>query len=215
MKDGKLKQDVIDELAFEPSVDAADIGVAVEAGIVTLSGHVPTYAQKEMAEKVVLRVAGVKGIAEEIEVRPPGTGQTTDDQIAKRAADTIGWNSSVPDGAVKVKVQKGWVTLSGAVNWQYQRSAAADAVRALGGVLGVSNEIEIRPHPSMADIKQRIEEALKRNAEVEARAIEIQVVGGKVVLRGMVKTWAERNAAERAAWSSPGVQTVVSDIVIA
>jgi len=215
MKDTKLKQDVIDELAFEPSVDAADIGVAVEAGIVTLSGYVPTYAQKEMAEKVVLRVAGVKGVAEEIEVRPPGTGQTTDDQIAKRAADTIGWNSSIPDGAVKVKVQKGWVTLSGAVNWQYQRSAAADAVRALGGVRGVSNEIEIRPHPSTVDIKQRIEEALKRNAEVEAKAIEIQVVGGKVVLKGMVKTLAERDAAERAAWSSPGVQTVVSDIVIA
>jgi osmotically-inducible protein OsmY len=214
MKDSKLKQDVIDELNFEPSVDAADIGVAVEDGIATLTGHVPTYAQKDMAEQVALRVKGVKGVAQEIEVRPVGTGQAADDQIAKRAVDTIGWNSSIPAGAVQVKVQKGWVTLTGEVDWQYQRSAAADAVRALGGVLGVSNEIEIRPHPHMTDIKRRIEDALKRAAEVEAKSIGVEVIGGRVTLKGTVKTWAERSAAEKAAWSAPGVQTVVSNIVI-
>lgn len=214
MKDRELKQAVIDELNFEPSIDAADVGVTVEGGIVTLSGHVPTYAQKDIVEQTALRVKGVKGIAQEIEVRPPGMGQTTDDQIAKRAVDTISWNSSIPEGAVKVKVQKGWVTLTGEVDWQYQRSAAADAVRALGGVLGVSNQIEIRPHPHTINIKQRIEDALKRTTEIEDKAIAVEVIGGKVILKGTVKTWAERIAAERAAWSAPGVQTVISDIAI-
>ena len=214
MSDKKLKQDVIDELNFEPSVDAADIGVAVEDGIVTLTGHVPTYAQKSTAEEVVRRVKGVKGIAEEIEVRPLGTGQTADDEIAKRAVSTIGWISSIPEGAVQVKVQKGWVTLTGSVDWQYQRAAAADAVRALGGVLGVSNKIEIKEYASTADIGKRIEDALKRNAEVEAKAISIKVTGSTVILEGKVRAWSERNAAVRAAWSAPGVRSVDSRIII-
>jgi osmotically-inducible protein OsmY len=214
MKDSKLKQDVIDELDFEPSIDTAGIGVAVEDGMVTLSGHVPTYAQKDMAEQVASRVKGVKGIAQEIEVRLAGTGQTADDQIAKRAVDTIGWNTSIPKGAIQVKVQKGWVTLTGKVDWQYQRSAAADSVRALGGVLGVSNQIEISPRACTTDIKQRIEDALKRNAEVEAKAITVEVIGRKVILNGTVNALTERNAAERAAWSAPGVEVVVSNIVI-
>ena len=214
MKDSKLRQDVIDELDFEPSIDAADIGVAAEDGIATLTGHVPTYAQKDMAEKVASRVKGVKGIAQEIEVRPAGTGQTADDQVARWAVDTIGWNTSIPEGAVQVKVHKGWVTLTGKVGWQYQRSAAADAVRALGGVLGVSNRIELMPHACTTDIKQRIEEALKRNAEVEAKAIAVEVIGGKVILNGTVNALTERNAAEKAAWSAPGVETVVNNVVI-
>jgi osmotically-inducible protein OsmY len=214
MKDSKLRQDVIDELDFEPSIDAADIGVAVEDSIVTLTGHVPTYAQKDMAEQVASRVKGVRGIAQEIEVRPAGTGQTADDQVARRAVDTIGWNTSIPEGAVKVKVHKGWVTLIGKVDWQYQRSAAADAVRALGGVLGVSNQIELRPHACTTDIKKRIEDALKRNAEVEAKEIAVEVIGGKVILNGTVNALTERNAAERAAWSAPGVEIVVNNVVI-
>jgi osmotically-inducible protein OsmY len=214
MTDIKLRQDIIDELTFEPSVDAADIGVAVEDGVVTLTGHVSTYAQKSTTEEVVRRVKGVKGIAQEIEVRPPGANCTADDEIAKRALNTIEWNSSIPDGAVQVKVQKGWVTLTGKVDWQYQRAAAADAVRSLGSVLGVANQIEIRPHASRSDIRQRIEDALKRNAEVEAKAIRVNVTGGKVTLEGKVNAWAERNAAERAAWSVPGVQQVNSHITI-
>src|SRR5690606_27381929 len=128
MFDSNLRQDIIDELEFEPSIDAADIGVAVESGVVTLTGHVPTYAQRVTAEEVVRRVKGVKGIAQEIEVRPFGTHKTADDEIAKRALNTIAWNTSVPKDAVVVKVQQGWVTLTGKVDWQYQRSAAADAV---------------------------------------------------------------------------------------
>jgi osmotically-inducible protein OsmY len=214
MKDSKLKQNVIDELDFEPSINAADIGVAVENGIVTLTGHVPTYAEKSTVEQIVSRVKGVKGIAQEIEVRPAGTGQTADDQIAKRAVDTIEWNTSIPEGAIQVKVQKGWVTLTGKVDWQYQRSAAADSIRALVGVLGLSNQIEIRPHACTTNIKQRIEDALQRNAEVKAKAISVEVIGRKVILNGTVKALTERNAAERAAWSAPGVEGVVNNIVI-
>lgn len=215
MNDSTLRQDVIDELDFEPSIDAADIGVAVEDGVVTLSGHVPTYAQKATVEDVVRRVRGVKGIAQEIEVRPFGTNRTADDEIAKRAVNTINWNTSVPDGAVQVKLQAGWITLTGKVDWQYQKTAAADAVRDLAGVVGVSNQIEIKQRASAFDIKKRIEDALKRNAQVEAQAIKINVLdGGKVKLEGRVHAWAERSAAERAAWSAPGVNTVEDRIAI-
>ncbi len=209
MNDNTLRQDIIDELDFEPSIDAADIGVAVENGVATLTGHVPTYAQKLTVEQVVRRVKGVKGIAQEIEVRPFGTNRTADDEIAKRAVNTINWNTSVPDGAVQVKVQDGWVTLTGKVEWQYQKTAAADAVRDLAGVVGVSNQIEIKQRASAFDVKKRIEDALKRNAEIEARAIKVNVMdGGKVRLEGRVHAWSERSAAERAAWSAPGVNTV-------
>ncbi len=144
MSDIDLKQDINDELDFEPSIDAADIGVAVENGIVTLTGHVPTYAQKATVEEVVRRVKGVKGIAQEIEVRPYGSNQTADDEIAKRAINMIHWNTAIPDGAVQVKVQKGWVTLTGKVEWQYQKTAAADVIRGLGGVVGIQNNIAVR-----------------------------------------------------------------------
>lgn len=215
MSDSKLRQDIINELDFEPSIDAADIGVAVENGIVTLTGHVPTYAQKVTVEKVVRRVKGVKGLAQEIEVRPLGSNRTADDQIARRAVDTISWNTSVPDDAVQVKVQLGWVTLTGDVDWQYQKAAAAEAVQDLAGVVGVINQIQIKPRASASDVKKRIEEALKRNAEIEAQAIRVDVLGdGKVRLDGKVRAWSERNAAERAAWSAPGVTTVEDRITV-
>jgi osmotically-inducible protein OsmY len=215
MDDVDLRQDIIDELDFEPSIESADIGVAVAKGIVTLTGHVPTYQQKLTVEDVVRRVKGVKGIAEEIEVRPYGTNRTADDEIAKRAINTMTWNTSIPDDSVQVKVQKGWVTLSGTVDWQYQKTAAADAVRVLSGVVGVTNRIEIRPKASSFDIKKRIEDALKRNAEVEANAIRVDVLdGGKVRLEGKVHAWSERSVAERAAWSTPGVHTVEDRITV-
>jgi osmotically-inducible protein OsmY len=215
MNDSTVRQDILDELYFEPSIDAADIGVAVENGIVTLTGHVPTFAQKVTVEDVARRVIGVKGIAQEIEVRPFGTNQTADDEIAKRAVNSINWNTSIPDDAVKVKVQKGWVTLTGKVEWQYQKSAAADTVRDLAGVVGVSNQIEIKQRASAFDVKKRIEDALKRNAEIEAHAIKVNILdGGKVTLEGRVHAWSERSAAERAAWSAPGVNTVEDRLTI-
>ena len=215
MTDSTLRQDIIDELDFEPSIDAADIGVAVENGIVTLSGHVSTYSQKLTVEDVVRRVKGVRGIAQEIEVRPFGMNRTADDEIAKRAVNTINWNTSIPDGAVQVKVQDGWITLSGKVDWQYQKTAAASMVRDLAGVVGVSNQIDIRQRASVFDVKKRIEDALKRNAEIEAQAIKVNVMdGGKVRLEGRVHDWSERSAAERAAWSAPGVNVVEDRLTI-
>ncbi|NDW05479.1 BON domain-containing protein [Jiella pacifica] len=203
-----LRQDILDELEFEPSIEAAHIGVAVENGVATLTGHVPTYAQKRKVEEVVRRVKGVRGIAEEIEVRPLGSHRTADDEIARRSLNVIGWNTMIPDDKVQVKVENGWVTISGTVEWQYQRNAAAEAVRDLDGVLGITNMIEVAPHATSADVKKRIDEALKRNAEVEARAITVSVVDGTVKLEGHVHDWAERTAVERAAWSAPGVKAV-------
>jgi osmotically-inducible protein OsmY len=215
MNDNILRQNIIDELEFEPSIDAADIGVAVDNGVVTLSGHVSTFAQKAAAENAALSVRGVKGIAQDIEVRPFGANVTADDEIAKRALRTISWNTVVPDGAVQVKVQNGWITLTGKVEWQYQKAAAAAAIRYMAGVLGVYNNIEVKPHASVSDVKKRIEDALKRNAEVEAKGITVNVSNGKVTLDGKVNTWAERSATVRAAWAAPGVHMVEDRIMIA
>ncbi|MBZ9798494.1 BON domain-containing protein [Mesorhizobium sp. ES1-4] len=210
-----LRQDVIDELDFEPSIDAANIGVAVDKGVVTLTGHVPTFAQKATAEDAVRRVKGVRGIAEEIEVRPVGTNVTADDEIAKQALHSISWNTAVPDGAVRVRVEGGWVTLTGKVEWQYQKAIAAAVIRYLTGVLGVSNEIELKPQAAASDVKKRIEDALKRSAEVESKAIEVEVSDGKVTLKGKVDSWAGRRTIERAAWAVPGVRMVEDHITIA
>ncbi len=209
MNDKQLRRDVIAELDFEPSIDAADIGVAVEDGVVTLSGHVPNYAQKLAAERAAWRVKGVKAIAQEIQVRLASDKKCNDDEIAKRALDILAWNASVPREALHVKVQNGWVTLTGNVNWNYQRDAAEAAIRKLSGVVGVANSIDLVPAVQSADIKQRIVDALKRHAEVEADRILISVqAGGKVSLEGDVHNWDERRAVERAAWSAPGVRIV-------
>ncbi|MBB3387134.1 MULTISPECIES: BON domain-containing protein [unclassified Rhizobium] len=209
-----LRQLVLDELEFDPSIDAANIGVAAENGVITLTGHVSTYAEKEAAERTTRRIKGVKAIAQEIEVRPAGTHKTADDEIAKRAVNTLGWHVTVPKDAVQVKVQNGWITLNGRVEWQYQKTAAADAVRDLSGVVGVSNMIEVTPHASSVDVKKRIEDAFRRDAEIEAKAININVADGKVTLQGKVKTWSERQAAEHAAWSAPGVRSVEDRLLV-
>jgi osmotically-inducible protein OsmY len=214
MQDAELKQNIIDELDFEPMIDATNIGVAVQGGVVTLTGHVATFAEKLAAEDVVVRMKGVKGIAEELEVRPKGANRTADDEIAKRAANVLTWNVVVPEGAIKAKVQKGWVTLSGKVEWQHQKQAAGNAIRALAGVQGLTNLVEIAPHADVDDIKKRIEDALKRNAEVEAKRIKVEVADGKVILEGQVDTWTERSAAERAAWAAPGVKAVFDHLRI-
>lgn len=214
MKDVDLRQDVLDELEFEPSIDAADIGVAVEDGTVTLTGHVRTYAQKHEAERIVKRVKGVRAIAQEIEVRPAGSHLTADDEIAKRAVSSLMWNASVPRDKVQVTVEDGYLTLSGTVTWYYEKTAAEKAVQTLSGVKGVTNLIAIKPSVSPADVRQRIENALKRDAEIEATRIHVQVTDSKVTLEGRVRNWAEREAAERAAWAAPGVVNVVDHITI-
>ena len=199
---------MIDELKFEPSIDAADIGVAVENGVVTLTGHVPTFADKMSAERIVSRIKGVKGVAEEIEVRPVGTNLTADDEVAKRIVNVLQWTASVPTDAVKVKISKGRVTLSGTVEWNYQREAAERVIRGMSGVTGITNAVLISPRASAVDIRDRIEKAFKRDAGLEAPAIRVAVADGTVTLEGKVHSLSERRAAERAAWAAPGVRNV-------
>jgi osmotically-inducible protein OsmY len=208
MDDLELRQLVIDELEFDPSINAANIGVSVEKGVVTLSGHVASYVEKIAAERLVERVKGVKAIAQEIEVRYPDHQKRSDDEIAQRAVNILHWSVHVPDGSIHVKVEKGWVTLTGAVEWQYQRHAAESAVRKLSGISGVSNLIEIRPRVAASDVHRKIMDSLKRNAEIEADSIRVIVNDDKVTLEGKVKAWYERGLAERAAWSAPGVKAV-------
>lgn len=212
MNDKVLRQSIVDALDFEPSIDAARIGVIVENGIVTLGGHVGSYAEKVIAEAVVRRVKGVRAIAEEIEVRYPQHKKTADDQIAARAIAVISWDAMVPEGVVKVKVEKGWVTLEGTVDWQFQREAANRAVRKLNGIVGVINKIEVKPRVAIPDVKAKILAALKRDAEFEADAIKVDVVGDKVILDGKIKAWHERQVAERAAWSAAGVCSVEDNL---
>jgi osmotically-inducible protein OsmY len=214
MSDKTLRQAVMDELEWEPSIGAQHIGVAVEDGVVTLTGHVGSYIERLAAEKAVKRVKGVRAIAEEIEVRFPSDKKTSDDQIAKRALDVIAWDSTIPKDKIQIKVQNGFVTLTGEVDWFYQRDDAEAAVRKLTGVKGLSNEIKVKPQVRGTDIKQRIETALKRNAEVEADAIKVTVQDGRVILDGKVKAWYERELAERTAWSAPGVISVEDRISI-
>lgn len=211
LNDKQLRQDLIAELDFEPSIDSADIGIAVENGVVTLSGHVPSFTQKLAAERAAWRVKGVRAIAQEIQVRVPGDKKHNDDEIAKRALSVLAWNSSVPAGSVHVKVQAGLVTLLGQVDWNYQRLAAESSVRKLTGVVGILDNISLSPDEPVqpAEVKRRIAAALKRHAEVEAARIQVIVHdSGVVSLEGQVNTWDERDAAKRAAWCVPGVRTV-------
>ena len=209
MNDRELRQNVIDELDFEPSIDSADIGVAAENGVITLTGHVPSYAQKMAAERAAWRVKGVKAIAQEIKVRIPGDKKRDDDEIAQRAVDILAWNSLIPRDAVHVRVQNGFVTLSGQLDWNFQRKAAEADIRKLTGVAGVINEITLKPAIQAVDVKQRITDALKRHAEIEARHIKVDVRDGDTVsLEGEVDNWDERQAVLNAAWSAPGVRSV-------
>ena len=216
MTDAQLRQDIVDELEFDPSFSGEHIGVAVDRNVVSLTGHVNNYAEKLAAITAVRRIKGVHAIAENIEVRYPHQSKTADDQIAKRAVDIISWDVHIPAGAVDVLVQdNGWVTLSGTVDWYYQRRAAEDDVRKLSGVRGVTNKITIKPSVDTSNVKSKIESALKRHAEVEANAIRITVQNGsRVVLEGKVDNWDERHAVENAAWSAAGVSSVDDRLTI-
>ena len=215
MTDTQFRQDIIDELEFDPSFNGEHIGVVVDKNVVTLTGHVNSYAEKLAAIAAARRVKGVHAIAEIIEVRYSYQNKTADDQIAKRACDILNWDVLVSTNAVDVLVQDGWVTLSGNVNWYYEKISAEDDVRKLSGVRGVTNKIAIRPPVDSANVKSKIESALKRHAEVEANAIRVTVQNGnKVVLEGKVDNWDERRAVENAAWSAPGVASVEDRLTI-
>ncbi|HJT41959.1 MAG TPA: BON domain-containing protein [Rhizomicrobium sp.] len=215
MNDNTLRQNIIDELEFEPAVDAAHIGVAVEDGVVTLSGHVGSYTEKLAAEKAVKRVRGVRALAEGIKVRFPEDKKTSDDEIAHRAITILKWSAVVPPNAVMVKVQDGWVTLSGEVDWQHQRWTAENLVRRLSGIHGVMNSIRLKQKVEPRDVKRKIEDALRRSAEIVSERIQVSVEDGRsVALDGSVHDWEERDAVERAAWSVPGVTRVIDRLRI-
>ena len=211
--DKQLKQAVLDELQWEPSVNAAHIGVTAKDGIVTLSGHVENFFQKNAAEKAARRVSDVKAVAEEIEVRLPFNVRHGDEEIAAAAADRLKWNVAVPDGAVKVKVDKGRVTLTGKVDWRYQQEAAMNDIRTLWGVVGVSNEITVRPKPNTSAIRDQIMVALDRSWFNPA-TINVIADGGIVTLTGAVNSWSERLEAADAAWAAPGTTYVQNNIAV-
>jgi osmotically-inducible protein OsmY len=213
MKDDlHLQQRVIDELEFEPSVNAAHIGVSVRDGVVTLSGHVESYIEKFSAERTAQHVKGVKAVAQELVVELPSDRKTADDEIAARAVKILDWDALVPHHKISVKVEHGIVTPVGDVDWDYQRAEAEYDLRKLGGVKAVVNDIRVKPSVRSEDIHAKIRGALERNAEIEASNITVSVSGSKVTLRGTVNAWTERKAIERAAWSAPGVTQVEDQI---
>jgi osmotically-inducible protein OsmY len=212
MTDQTVKQNVLDELSWEPSIQAAHIGVTARDGVVTLTGHVDSYAEKVAAEHAAERIFGVKAVAQELEVRYPFTPAEGDDDVAKRVLQTLSWDMFVPRDKVKVKIEKGYVTLSGDLDWQYQRESAEHAVRRLSGVVGVSNQIVIKPTVKAADVRDKIKAAFGRSSEIDADDITITTDGGKVTLSGQVKTYHERFLAQSKAWSAPGV-TQVEDLL--
>jgi osmotically-inducible protein OsmY len=214
MTDRELQQHVQNALDWDPSIDAAEIGVSAEGHVVTLRGDVRTYSERAAAERVALGVYGVKGVANDINVRPRDAQQRTDNEIAQAVLSTLKWNTLVPEEKITVTVSNGFVTLKGKVDWEYQRKAAANAVRDLIGVRGVANTILLEPHASVTDVKSKIEAALKRSAEVDARRINVAVADGKVILTGNVHSFFERDEARHAAWAAPGVKEVDDRIAV-
>jgi osmotically-inducible protein OsmY len=207
-----MKQAVLDELNWDPSINSSHIGVTARDGVVTMSGHVGSYAERYAAEKAAERVSGVRAVAEELEVHYPANMETGDDDIAKRAIQSITWDVMVPNDKVKIEVTKGFVTLRGDLDYKYQKEAVESGIRRLSGVTGICNEITIKPKATPAGLKAKIKAALVRNAQIDAEEIDVTTDGGTVILRGGVDTCYERVVAERVAWSAPGV-THVEDLL--
>ena len=215
MSDTQLQKAVLEELNWEPSLTAAHIGVSANDGVVTLTGHVGTYVEKFAAEKATRRIKGVRAVVEELEVRLPNHLTRQDDEIAKVAVDHLAWNASLPKDAIIVKVEKGWITLSGQVTWNYQREMAERDLRDLSGVIGLTNHIAITPKMDVGDLSDSIRHALDRSRFTDPKTIDISAVGGNIHLTGTVHSWHERNVADVAAWSAPGVSSVVNDLMVA
>ena len=213
-KDSQLQQDVLAEFKWEPSVTAGHIGVTAKHGVITLSGHVDSYAQKHAAETAARRVKGVKGVAEEIEVKLPFETRRSDDDIAAAAIDRLAWNVSVPKDSVMVKVENGWVTLTGQVDWWYQKDAVERDIRPLAGVVGVSNQTSIKPRVDTASLSDDITHALHRSWYFNPDNVHVRAEGGKIVLTGTVQSPYDRQIAAQTAWSAPGVTNVENDIAV-
>jgi osmotically-inducible protein OsmY len=213
--DSDIKRDVEDELSWDPDIDSTDIGVAAKKGVVSLTGFVRSYMQKYEAERAAKRVVGVVGVANDIEVRLPGTDARPDPEIARDAVMAIKNQLPYSSEHIKAVVRDGWLTLEGDVEWNYQREAAERAVRRLKGIKGVSNLIQLKPRVAPSEIKRKIEQAFKRSAEIDASHIQVEALDGiGVVLKGTVRSWAERQEAEREAWAAPGITKVENRIVV-
>lgn len=212
--DVTLQKDVQEELKWEPSVNAAHIGVSVKEGVVTLSGHVPSLAEKVSAERAVKRVYGVRAVADELDVKISGSSKRTDEDIALACVNAFESNPLVPKGKIKPIVNTGWVTIEGEVEWRFQEQSALQAVRSQAGVRGVSSQLKIRSRVSPDEVKHKIEAAFARSAEIDARRIQVDVEMGAVTLRGHVRSWAEHDEAQRAAWAAPGVTSVANELVV-
>jgi osmotically-inducible protein OsmY len=212
--DSDIKRDVEDELRWDPDIDAADIAVNVNNGVVTLAGFVRRFMQKYHAEADAKRVAGVVAVANDLEIRLPGVDERPDPDIARDAIARIKSELPYAWDKIRVIVKSGWVTLEGEVEWNYQRERAEEAVRRVRGVKGITNSIEVKPQVAPSEIRRKIEDALRRAAEIDASRITVETIGSEVILRGTVRSWAERREAERAAWSAPGVARVDNRIII-
>lgn len=214
MTNDEVQDHIQNALAWEPSVDAGEIGVSVDEGIVTLRGDVHSYAEKAAAERVALRVYGVKAVTNDLEVRIEGIGKRTDTEIAQAAVNALKWTTTVPKDAVTVTISNGWLALKGTVDWQYQKDAAARTVRDLMGVRGVTNEIVLKPHVRAGDVQAKIEAAFRRSAAIDARRVNVNVHDSQVILSGNVHSWAERDEARRAAWAAQGVTAVEDRLAV-
>ncbi len=212
--DAELKADILAELKYEPNVKVTDLGVLVHDGVVTLNGHTNSYMGKWEAVRTIKRIAGVKAIADEIELKIPGSVSHTDEDIAAAAAHHLEWSSVVPTGKVTATVRKGWITLDGEVEWKYMKNAAENVVHHLTGVKGVSNMISLKPKSTSTEVKASIRSAFERSALLNANKIEVEISGSEVTLRGNVRTYGERDEAERVAWASPGILSVHNNLMI-
>jgi osmotically-inducible protein OsmY len=213
--DSEIERDVKDELKWDPDLDATDIGVSVSKGVVSLTGFVKSYLDRYEAEAATKRVAGVAGVANDLEVRIPSVDERPDPDVARDAVAALKAQLPFSSEHIRVVVKNGWVTLEGQVEWQYQKSTAETAVRRIKGVEGVTNSIQLKPRAQPSDIKSKIMDAFKRNAEVDANRIQVEANGSEVILKGSVRSWSEREEAERVAWSAPGVTRVEDRIVVA